>query len=129
MTYRIADAALDAASAYIQSHTTRHVLLSADPTNFAGVAAVTLAAVAAAASGADFTLGATAGGVTQGRMFTVAAKQVTPSASGTATYLALVDDTNSNLLFLVPMASLVLTSGAAVTLQSWTHTFNPPTAN
>ena len=70
MAKSVNDAVLDAALSYIKTNADRLVFCSAEPANFAGVAAVALADVAVTTS--DFT--GPANGDTSGRKLTVAAK-------------------------------------------------------
>lgn len=115
--YRIADSVLDGALNIIKSNTENQVLLSADPVNFAGVAAVTLATVAMASG--DFTLSA---GTVSGRKVTVAGKtSVTPSANGTATHLALLDNSATEILLMVPIPDTSISTSTDIDFASWVH--------
>ena len=101
---------MDAALDYFAGSTTM-VACSAQPANFAGVAAVALADVAVAPG--DF---AKANGDTSGRKVTVAAKSSVPiDVSGTATHIALRDGTT--LRYVTTCTSLALTSGAGNTVN------------
>lgn len=115
---------LDAPWNYIKTNCTRQIACSAQPADFAGVAAVSVADVAMSA--ADFTL---ADGTTSGRKMTVAAKNgVAVDATATANHIVLVDDTNLKLLYVTTAANLALTAGAgnAVNFPAWSAEFADP---
>ena len=107
------DAILDAmADAIIAIATTLYVC-SAEPANFAGIAAVALADVAI--DSGDFTK---ANGDTNGRKATVAQQASVPiDASGTATHIVLAS--GSVLLYVTTCTSQALTSGGTVTVPAW----------
>lgn len=108
---------LDGALNVIKTTVLRQVVCSAQPADYAGVAAVALAA--AATTSADFTI---ADGTTSGRKVTMSAKNgVTIDTSGNATHVALVDDTNSILRYVTTCSTLALTSGGGntVNIPSW----------
>jgi hypothetical protein len=100
------DASLDYAAG-----STFQVACSAEPADYAGIAAVALADVALA--GGDFTK---ADGDVSGRKVTVGAKSgVTIDTSGTATHIALHDGTT--LRYVTTCTSLALTAGAGNTVN------------
>ena len=104
------DLMLDAALDYVAGSTFA-VACSAQPANYAGIAAVALADVAL--TGGDFTK---ANGDASGRKTTVAAKSgVTIDTSGTATHIALHDGTT--LRYVTTCTSLALTAGAGNTVN------------
>ena len=104
------DLMMDAALDYVSGSTTQ-VACSAEPANYAGIAAVALADVAMA--GGDFTK---ANGDTSGRKVTVGAKaSVQIDSSGTATHIALHDGTT--LRYVTTCTSLALTAGAGNTVN------------
>lgn len=106
-------AVLDAALNHIKNNATRMIACSAQPADFAGVAAVALGDVAM--TGTDFTLAA---GDTNGRKVTVGAKaSVAIDTTGTANHVVLVDDTNSALLYATTATALALTAGAGNTVN------------
>jgi len=108
------DLALDAALNYIAG-AERMVACSDQPADFAGVAAVALSDVAVVP--ADFTL---ADGLTSGRRLTVAAKGGVPvDAPGLVNHVALVDDTNSRLLYVTTTDNQEITSGSFVDFPEW----------
>ena len=112
MAKQVADAVLDAALTEIATSTTQTVC-SAEPANYAGIAAVTLAASTVA--GADFTI---ADGTTSGRKTTVAEQAaVSITASGDATHVALDDGTT--LQYVTTAPTQTLTSGGTVTVAAW----------
>lgn len=104
------DLMMDAALDYVAG-SVRMVACSAQPANYAGIAAVALADVTLA--GGDFTK---ANGDTSGRKVTVAAKSsVQIDVSGTATHIALHDGTT--LRYVTTCTSLALTAGAGNTVN------------
>lgn len=104
------DLMLDAALDYVAG-SVFEVACSAQPANYAGIAAVALADVAL--TGGDFTK---ANGDTSGRKVTMVAKGgVTIDSSGTATHIALHD--GSTLLYVTTCTSLALTAGAGNTVS------------
>ena len=104
------DLMMDASLDYVAA-SVRMVACSAQPANYAGIAAVALADVTLA--GGDFTK---ANGDTSGRKVTVAAKASVPiDVSGTATHIALDDGTT--LRYVTTCTSLALTSGAGNTVN------------
>lgn len=107
------DAILDAmADAIIAAATTLYVT-SAEPANFAGIAAVALADVTI--DSGDFTK---ANGDTSGRKVTIGQQSsVTIDASGTATHVVLAS--GSVLLYVTTCTSQALTSGGTVTVPAW----------
>lgn len=110
------DSVLDAALAKVAT-ATRMVVTSAQPANFAGIAAVALADVTmtAGAGNGDYTL---ANGDTSGRKLTVLAQSAVPvDASGTATHVCLDDGTT--LLQVTTCTSQALTSGNTVNIPAY----------
>ena len=119
MAKQVADAVLDAALTEIATSTTQTVC-SAEPANYAGIAAVTLAAVTVAAG--DFTI---ADGTTSGRKTTVAEQAgVSITASGDATHVALDDGTT--LQYVTTAPTQTLTSGGTVTVAAWAVELQDP---
>lgn len=87
MAKSVNDVVLDGALNIIKNNSIRQVVCSADPVNFAGVAAVTLASMVMASG--DYTIADD----TSGRKITMAAKSGTVIAvSGTATHVVLTDN-------------------------------------
>ena len=112
MGKQVADAVLDAALGEIAT-STRLVVCSAEPANYAGIAAVTLAS--ATVDGSDFTI---ADGTTSGRRTTVGEQAaVSISSTGDATHVALDDGTTLQYVTTAPSQSL--TSGGTVTVAAW----------
>lgn len=109
----IADTAKDAGLNYIVNAAERLVLCSGLPADYAGVAAVTLAAVAI--DNTDFT---NADGDVSGRKTTLAAQTCAGSASGTATHYAIVDDTGTELLAAHTMTNVAITNGENQDVQA-----------
>lgn len=111
MAKKFADAVFDAAIDKIAT-STKLTFCSAEPANYAGIAAVKLAdvTVTAGIGNGDFTK---ADGDVSGRKITVLAQTgMTPSSNGTVTYAAL--DDGSTLL-----AGTTVTSQAVTTAQTW----------
>lgn len=108
------DDVLDGALNIIKNNATRMTACSTQPTTFAeGNATYALADVTMAS--ADFTL---ANGDTSGRKVTVAAKSgVLIDTSGTATHIALLDVTNSKLLYVTTCTSQALTANGSNTVS------------
>lgn len=101
-------AVLDVALNAIKNGAIRLIFCSADPTNYAGIAAVTLVTKTIAST--DMTAADDA----SGRKLTVAAfTGMTPSSNGTVTYAVLTD--NSSILY----AGTTVTSQAVTTAQTW----------
>lgn len=115
--YRISDAVLDASLQHIIDNTDRQVAVSADPVNFAGVAAVTL--MESPMVTGDFSIAA---GLISGRRLLIGAKtNITPTAAGTATHIALVDDTNSRINLMVPIGPTPLSTSVNSDFAPWEH--------
>ena len=114
------DDVLDAALNYIADNADRVVVCSSQPANFAAVAAATLAAipVTAGAGNGDFTL---ANGDTSGRKLTVAAQSESNGgdADGTPNHYAIVDDTNSKLLYVTTCSGDDIVSGGDVSITAF----------
>ena len=126
MAKTVHDDVMDAALNYIKNNATRQVACSAQPTTYAEAnATYALADVTMAST--DFTI---ANGDVSGRKLTVAAKSgVLIDTSGTATYVALLDVTNSKLLAVTSCTSLALTANGSNTVNfpAWDHEFTDPT--
>jgi hypothetical protein len=105
------DDVLDGALNIIKNNCTRMVACSSQPTTYAeGNATYALADVTM--TGADFT---NADGTVSGRKTTVGAKSgVTVDNSGTFGHVALLDVSNSKLLYVTTGTSQVLTAGNTV---------------
>jgi hypothetical protein len=117
------DATLDALSDYVDQCTVMHVC-SAEPANYAGIAAVSLADVTLTAD-SDFTK---ANGDTSGRKVTVAAKSSVPvDASGTATHIAIARVADTTLRYVTTCTSQALTAGNTVNVPAWDIEMTDPT--
>ncbi len=117
---QILDAALDEIAT-----STRLTVLSGEPANFAGIAALLLASVALTAGdgNGDFTI---ADGDTSGRKLTVAQQSsISITATGTATHVGLDDATD--LQYVTTCTSQALTSGGTVTVPAWDIEIADPT--
>lgn len=101
----------------IVDNATRLVVTSAQPANFAGIAAVALADVTmtAGAGNGDYVL---ANGDVSGRKLTVQAQSAVPiDTSGTATHVCL--DDGSTLIYVTTCTSQALTSGGTVDVPAF----------
>lgn len=110
------DTVMDAALGVVDN-ATRMVVTSAQPANFAGIAAVALADVTmtAGAGNGDYVL---ANGDTSGRKLTVVAQAAVPiDSSGTATHVCLDDGTT--LLYCTTCTSQALTAAGTVDVPAW----------
>lgn len=104
----------DGALNVLKNNVTRQVACSAEPTTYAEANATYALADVTMASG-DFTI---ANGDASGRKVTVAAKSgVTIDVSGTPTYVALLDVTNSKLLYRTTCTGPALTAGGGNTVN------------
>lgn len=100
----------------IKTNATRMCLCSAEPTTYTQAITTFELADVTMASG-DFTI---ANGDTSGRKITVAAKTaISVDASGTGTHVALVDVTNSKLLFVTTCASQAVSVGGTCDIGTW----------
>lgn len=123
MAKQAPDATIDSMFDYIDQCNIMHVC-SAEPANYAGIAAVSLADVALTPD-TDFTK---ANGDTSGRKVTVAAKSgVTVDNSGTATHIAIARSTDSTLRYVTTCTSQVLTAGNTVNVPAWKIEVADPT--
>lgn len=123
MAKQAPDPVMDAAFDYIDQSNIMHVC-SAEPANYAGIAAVSLASVAVTPD-TDFTK---ANGDVSGRKVTVAAKSgVSVTASGTATHIVLARSTDSTLRYATTCTSQALTAGNTVNIPAWKVEIADPT--
>ena len=117
------DATIDAMFDYIDQCNIMHVC-SAEPANYAGIAAVSLADVALTPD-TDFTK---ANGDTSGRKVTIAAKNtVTVDNTGTATHIAIARSTDSTLRYVTTCTSQALTAANTVNIPAWKIEVADPT--
>jgi hypothetical protein len=117
------DATIDAMFDYIDQSNIIHVC-SAEPANYAGIAAVSLASTAMTPD-TDYTK---ANGDTSGRKVTMAAKNtVSVGTSGTATHIAIARSTDSTLRYVTTCTSQALTSGNTVNIPAWKVEVGDPT--
>jgi hypothetical protein len=111
---------LDAALNYIKTNCTRMVACSAEPTTYTA-ANVTYALADVTMASGDFTVADD----TSGRKLTVAAKSgITVDTAGTATHNALLDVSNSKLLYVTTTNSQALSG--TVDFGSWTINLQDP---
>lgn len=118
------DDVLDGALNILKNNVTRMTACSAEPTTFTeGNATYALADVTLSSS--DFT---NANGSTSGRKTTIAQKTgVTVDTTGTATHVALLDVSNSKLLYVTTATSQALTAANTMTFNSWKIEIADPT--
>jgi len=120
------DDVLDGALNIIKNNCTRQVACSAQPTTYTEANATYELANVTMASG-DFT---NANGTTSGRKTTIGAKSaVLIGVSGTATHIALLDVTNSKLLYVTTCTSQALTANGSNTVNfpAWNIEIADPT--
>lgn len=123
MAKQAPDATIDSMFDYIDQCNIMHVC-SAEPANYAGIAAVSLASVALTPD-TDFTKAA---GDTSGRKVTVAAKNgVSVTSSGTATHIAIARSTDTTLRYVTTCTSQALTSGNTCNIPAWKIEVADPT--
>lgn len=116
------DAALEAAIDYVDLCDVQH-LCSAQPANYAGIAAVSLGSVAMTPN-TDYTH---ADGDVSGRKMTTAAKtNVSVTASGTVTHVALARTSDSTLRAVMTTTPLTVTSGGTVNVPAWVLEWRDP---
>lgn len=110
------DAVLDQMADYLIAQLDVIYVCSAEPANYAGIAAVALADDPLA--GGDLTK---ANGDTNGRKVTVAQQSDIPiDTTGTATHIVIARDAaTSELLYVTTCTSQALTSGGTVTIPAW----------
>lgn len=122
MAKQAPDATIDASLDYIAGSNVM-VACSAEPANYAGLAAVSLADVAM--TGGDFTK---ANGDASGRKLTMAAKNgVAVDSNGTATHVALANTATSTLRYVTTCTGQALTTGSTVNFPSWKIEIADPT--
>ena len=115
---------LDAALAEIAT-ATNITVTSAEPANYAGIAAVTLATttLTAGLGNGDFTA---ADGDTNGRKVTVTAQNdISITASDDATHIVL--DDGATMLYVTTCTTQALTSGGTVSIPAWDIEIADPT--
>jgi|SRR5690242_3689427 len=107
----VLDAALDGVAASNIQH-----ICSAQPANYAGIAAVSLGSISMTPV-SNYTK---ATGDVSGRKVTVAAKTgVSVTTTGTATHLVLALTTDSTMRFVTTCASQAVTAGGTVDIPAW----------
>lgn len=116
---------LDGALNIIKNNCTRQVACSTEPTTFTE-ANVTYALADVTMASGDFTI---ADGDTNGRKVTMAAKSaVTVDAGGSFAHVALLDVTNSKLLYVTTGTGQTLTAGNTCNFPAWDIELADPTA-
>lgn len=124
MAKSVHDDVLDGALNILKNNATRMTVCNAQPTTYTeGNATFALADVTIDST--DFT---NANGDTNGRKTTIAAQStVAIDTSGTATHVALLDVSNSKLLYVTTCTSQALTSGGTVDFPAWDIEIADPT--
>lgn len=124
MAKTVHDDVLDGALNILKNNVTRMTICSSQPTTYTeGNATYALADVTLASG--DFT---NADGTTSGRKTTIAQKTgVTVDTTGTATHVALLDVTNSKLLYVTTCTSQAVTAANTMTFNSWKIEIADPT--
>jgi hypothetical protein len=113
---------LDAALDGVDLCNIQHVC-SAQPANYAGIAAVSLASVSMTPN-TDYTKAA---GDSSGRKVTTAAKSgVSVTTTGTATHLVLALTTDSTLRLVTTCTSQGVTAGGTVDIPGWKYEIQAP---
>lgn len=118
MTKKAHDDVMDGALSVVRNNCTLMTACAGEPLTFAeaNVGGGKFLADVAMASG-DFTL---SNGDVSGRKLTVAQKTgVTIDASGTVDHIALLDVTNSRLLYVTTCTAQMLTSGNSMSIAAW----------
>jgi len=124
MAKSVHDDVLDGALNIVKNNCTRMTLCNAEPTTYTEANATFALADVTMAAG-DFTA---ANGDTSGRKLTIAAKNAVPvDTTGTSTHVALLDVTNSKLLYVTTHTSQALTSGNTANIGSWKFEIADPT--
>lgn len=109
----VPDAVLDKMADYLASTSTALWVCSAEPANYAGIAAVDLATVTI--DSGDFSK---ANGDTSGRKTTIAQQaSISITDSGDATHIVL--SSADTLLYVTTCTQQTLTSGGTVTVPAW----------
>jgi hypothetical protein len=120
------DYMIDGALERVAEADTQYVC-SAEPANFAGIAAVALAdaALTPGDGNGDFSIG---NGDSSGRKVTVAQQANVPiDATGNASHIVLADAANSRLIYVTTCTTQALTSGGTVTVPAWDVEIADPT--
>ncbi|MFD2207215.1 hypothetical protein [Kiloniella antarctica] len=114
---------LDASPNYAKNNADKMVVCNAQPESYATAVGANALADVAMVSG-DFTLSSSG----DDRRLTVAAKSSVPvDATGTATHIALVDTSTSELIIVTTTTSQAITSGGSVDIPEWTIDNKTPT--
>lgn len=121
MTKFASDLVMDAALDFIIAEVERIVVMSSFTSTYASVAAATLA---------DAAIGTItkANGDTSGRKAVIPQHANMPiDSSGTATHVALVDDTGTRVIAVTECTSQALTAGGTVTVPTFDEEIGDPT--
>jgi hypothetical protein len=105
---------MDAALNDVKSNGNILHICSAQPANYAGIAAVTLGNVALASG--DYTL---QDGAVSGRRVTVAQKTVTGTGGGTAGFIVIADTANTRIKTVTTCPSYTMANGVPVVVASF----------
>ncbi len=125
MAKTVHDDVLDQALNYIKNNASRWCVCSAQPTTYTE-AITTYKLADVDVTSADYT--GPANGDTNGRKVTMNAKTgVTVDTTGTALFNALVDVSNTKLLYVTTCTSQALTAGNLVNIPAWDVEIADPT--
>ena len=124
MAKSVNDDVIDAALNYVKTNCTRLTLCSSEPTTFAE-ANSTFALADVTVDATDFTIAA---GDVSGRKLTIAEQTgFVVDTTGTATHVALLDVSNSKLLYVSTTTSTALSASRSVNLLSFDIEILKPT--
>lgn len=116
----VSDTVIDQALNYIKNNAEQVVICAGQPSNYSDATTDSgsggNALGESAVSTGDFTV---ADGDTSGRKITMGTKSVTIDVTGTADHVALVDDTNTELLLVTTMASSSVTASEIRTIEAF----------
>lgn len=123
MPKQVNDSVLDSALSFVQTNANKLSVTSQAPASFADANATSRLAEATLTSG-DLVVG---NGDSSGRKLTVAAKNdLAILAAGTANHVALLDTTNSRVLFVTTCPDQALSTGGTLSVGSWAIEINEP---
>lgn len=125
MAKSVNDVVLDASLNYIKNNATREIVCSAEPTNYTE-AITTYALADVTIDSSDFT--GPANGDVSGRKITVNAQPgVTVDNTDDATHVALVDVSNTTLLYVTTCTTQGLVATSTVDIPAWDIEIEDPT--
>lgn len=123
MAKRASQGMIDAALLYIKSRATHYVLLSGSAASYGEIASLTLGKISIDSTG----FGQPSGDAATQRLINIKAASFTPTKSGQANHLALVNETAQELIFLDEIANpLSVVISKVVNMASWNIRLNAP---